>query len=195
MKLSQLHEKSIYVGKAFRGVCRGVALSLKSQTVKYLLCASTLTQTVTDFSVGVSSIQKIEESILLSRLRPSYPKSCAKISIGLPVYSFEGGYLGVVEDLEMKDFVATRLFTDRGDVIPLTSIYACSDAVILRKEQAYPLGQRIPAPLLPTVTDKSEAIVTKPILRTAIQKRALIKLTLSLPPFNVEEPFQKRRFF
>lgn len=187
MKLSHLNEKSIYAGKAFRGVCRGVALSLKSQAVKYLLCASTLTQTATDFSVGVSAVTEIGESILLSRLRPAYPKNCAKITIGLPVYSFEGGYLGVVEDLEMRDFVATRLLTDRGDIFPVTSIFACSDAVILRKEPPYPLGQRIPAPLLPIVSDKSEALVTKPILRAAIQKRALVKLTLSLPPFHLEE--------
>lgn len=195
MKLSQLNEKSIYVGKVFRGVCRGVALSLKSQSVKYLLCASTQTQTATDFSVGVSAVTEIGDSILLSRLRPCYPKNCAKISLGLPVYSFEGGYLGTVADLDLNDFVATKLYTDRGDVIPLTSIFACSDAVILRKEQAYPLGQRIPAPLLSTVTDKSEALVTKPILRTAIRNKSLIKLTLSLSPFNVEDPMTKRRFF
>lgn len=195
MKLSYLNEKSVYAGKTFRGVCRGVALSLKSQAVKYLLCASTLTQTATDFSVGVSAVTEIGESILLSRLRPAYPKNCAKITIGLPVYSFEGGYLGVVEDLEMRDFVATRLFTDRGDVFPVTSIFACSDAVILRKEPPYPLGQRIPAPLLPIVTDKSEALVTKPVLRAAIQKRALVKLTLSLPPFNMESEAPRRRLF
>ncbi len=195
MKLSQLHEKNIYVGKTFRGVCRGVALSLKSHAVKYLLCASMQTQTATDFSVSASAITDVGESILLSRLRPCYPRNCAKISIGLPVYSFEGGYLGVVEDLEMRDFVATRLYTDRGDVIPLTTVFACSDAVILRKEQAYPLGQRIPAPLLSSFTDKSEALVTKPVLRAAIEQSSLIKLTLSLPPFNVEGPLEKRRFF
>ena len=194
MKLSYLNEKSVYAGKTFRGVCRGVALSLKSQAVKYLLCASTLTQTATDFSVGVSAVTEVGESILLSRLRPAYPKNCAKITIGLPVYSFEGGHLGFVEDLEMRDFVATRLLTDRGDVFPITSVFACADAVILRKEPPYPLGQRIPAPLLPIVTDKSEALVTKPILRAAIQKRALVKLTLSLPPFNLEEQPSHRVF-
>lgn len=194
MKLSQLHGKSLFVGNTFRGVCRGVALSLKSQAVKYLLCASTQTQSVTDFSVGVSAVTEIADGIQLSRLRPCYPKSCAKISIGLPVYSFEGGYLGVVTDLDLNDFVATKLYTDRGDVLPLTSVFACSDAVILRKEQAYPLGQRIPTPLLSSFTDKSEALVTKPILRVAIRNKSLIKLTLSLPPFNMDEPLRKRRF-
>lgn len=195
MKLSQLHEKSIFVGKNFRGVCRGVALSLKSQSVKYLLCASTQTQTATDFSVGISAVTEIAEDVRLSRLRPCYPKNCAKISIGLPVYSFEGGFIGVVEDMDMRDFVATKLYTDRGNVIPITSVFACSDAVILRKEQAYPLGQRIPTPMISSFTDKSEALVTKPLLRAAIRDKSLIKLTLSLPPFNMEEPFRKRHFF
>ncbi len=186
MKLSDLTEKNICAGKAIRGVCRGVALSLKSHAVKYLLCASTATQSNTDFSIGVSSIANVGETIILHRLRPAYPKNCAKISIGLPIYSFEGGYLGTVEDLAIKDFIATHLFTDRGEVFPITSIVACSDAVILRKEQPYPLGQRIPATLLPIVTDRPEGVVTKAVLRTACAKGALIKLMLSLPPFSLE---------
>ena len=186
MKLSNLQEKNVYTGKALRGVCRGVAVSLNSQAVKYLLCASAATQTSTDFAVSVSNVADIGTDVLLSRLRPSYPKNCAKISIGLPIYSFEGGHLGFLTDLEMRDFVATRIFTDRGDVFPITSVFACSDAVILRKEQPYPIGQRIPTPLLPILTDKTEGIVSKPVLRTAIAKGALVKLTLALPPFKFE---------
>ena len=34
------------------------------------------------------------------------------------------------------------------------------------------------------VTEKNDAVVTKPILKTAIKNKALIKLTLSLPPFR-----------
>ncbi len=186
MKLSNLYEKNVYAGKTLRGVCRGVAISLNSQAVKYLLCASSPTQTSTDFAVSAASVTEIGQDILLSRLRPSYPKNCAKISIGLPVYSFEGGHLGSVTDLEIRDFIATQLYTDRGDVFPITSVFACSDAVILRKEQPYPIGQRIPASMLPIVTDKTEGVVTKPLLRAAIAKGALIKLTLSLPPFALE---------
>ena len=185
MKLSDITEKNLYVSKNHRGVCKGVAISLKSHAIKYLLCSSTATQSVPDFSVSTSAIAELRESITLSRLRPAYPKNCAKISIGLPIYSFEGGFLGTVEDLHIKDFVATRLFTSRGETYPVTSIVACSDAVILRKEQPYPLGQRIPAPILPILTDKTESVVTKPILRTACAKGALIKLTLSLPPFSI----------
>ena len=188
MKLSDLCDKSIYTNKAFQGVCRGVALSLKSHAVRYLLCASTPTQSNTDFSVGVQSVAEIADRIFLSRLRPASPKGCAKIAVGLPVYSFEGGFLGRVADLDLFDFTATTLYTDRGESFPVTSIFACSDAVILRKEQPFPLGQRIPAPLLSLVTDKNDGVVTKPILRNAIAKNALVKLTLSLPPFNVELP-------
>ena len=185
MKLSDLSEKNIYTNKTFQGVCRGVGLSLKSHAVRYLLCASSPTQANTDFSVGINSITEIRDRIVLSRLRPASPKGCAKIAIGLPVYSFEGGFLGKVTDLDLTDFTATTLYTDRGESFPITSIFACSDAVILRKEQPYPLGQRIPAPFLPIVTEKNDGVVTKQILRTAIEKGALIRLTLALPPFQL----------
>jgi sporulation protein YlmC with PRC-barrel domain len=195
MKLSDLCEKSIYTNKAFQGICRGVGLSLKSHAVRYLLCASTPTQMGTDFSVGVNAVTEVNERILLSRLRPASPKGCAKIAIGLPVYSFEGGFLGMVTDLDLFDFTATTLYTDRGDSFPITSIFACSDAVILRKEQPYPLGQRIPAPLLSLVTDKSDGVVTKPILRTAIEKGSLVKLTLALPPFSFDPTIRSHSVF
>lgn len=185
MKLSQLTEKNIYVNKTFKGVCRGVAISLKSHAVRYLLCASSPTQSVTDFSVGIAAVEEIGTAITLTRLRPACPKGCAKISIGLPVYSFEGGYLGSVTDLDIRDFVATRLYTDRGESFPILSVFACSDAVILRKEQPFPLGQRIPAPFLCLFTTKSDGVITKPILRTAAAKGSLVKLTLSLPPFSL----------
>ena len=186
MKLSDLSEKNVYTNKAFQGVCRGVGLSLKSHAVRYLLCASISTQSVTDFAVSVNTVAEVSDRILLSRLRPCSPKGCARISIGLPVYSFEGGYLGRVAELDLFDITATTLRTDRGDLFPISSVYACSDAVILRKEQPFPLGQRIPAPLLSLVTDKKDAIVTKQILRNAIEKRALVQLTLSLPPFELD---------
>ena len=194
MKLSQLSEKNIYVNKTFKGVCRGVAISLKSHAVRYLLCASAPTQSISDYAVGINAIADIDDTIVLSRLRPACPKGCAKIAIGLPIYSFEGGYLGKVSDLDIRDFVATKLYTDRGECYPILSVFACSDAVILRKEQPFPLGQRIPAPLLSTVTAKNDGVITKPILRTAVSKGALIRLTLSLPPFQVETEHLLRRF-
>ena len=106
------------------------------------------------------------------------------MSVGLPIYSFDGGYLGEVVDLDIEDFIASRLFSNRGESFPITSVFACSDAVILRKEQPFPLGQRIPAPLISHVTDKNDAVVTRPVLKTAIRKSNLIRLTLALPPFS-----------
>jgi hypothetical protein len=185
MKLSDIAEKTLYAGQNPRGVCKGIAISLKTHAVKYLLCATLATQSTPDFAVAVSAIASVREGILLNRLRPVYPKNCAKLSIGLPIYSFEGGFLGILKDVSIKDFIATRLETDRGESYPITAIVSCSDAVILRKEQPYPLGQRIPAPLLPLLTDKSEAVVTKSVLRSACAKGALVKLTLSLPPFSI----------
>ena len=185
MLLSDLSEKNVFVNRNFRGICKGVAFSLKSHAVRYLLCASSATQTVSDFAVVVSSITEINREIHLTRLRPAHPGNCAKVSLGAPVYSFEGGYLGKLSDMELRDFIVTTLFTDRGEQFPVTAVFACSDAVILRKEQPFPLGQRIPAPLLSLVTEKKDGVITKAVLRTAIEKGALIALTLALPPFDL----------
>ncbi len=185
MFLKDIVNKQILVGGSVQGICRGVGISLKTCAVKYLLCASTPSQSAPDFAVSISSVESVTDEIRLTRLRAVYPKSCAKIFLGSPVYSFEGGYLGKVDDLQMQSFIATYLYTDRKERFPVTFLYACLDAVILKKEQPYPLGQRIPAPLLSLVDGKKETLVTKPVLRTAIQRRALVNLTLSLPPFDI----------
>ncbi len=183
MFLNDLVNKEIFSKNVFKGVCRGVGISLKTQAVKYLLCASS-DGTTTDFSISTASVENIGERIMLNALRPIFPKRCIRIFPDMPTYSYDGSYLGKVYNLEMRDFVATRLFTDENGVYPITAIVACQDALILKAEQAYPLGQRIPTPALPLVTEKKDALVTKPILRAAIRKGALVKLTLSLPPFD-----------
>lgn len=185
MKLSEITGKHVYAGNRFKGVCLGVGISLKNGAIKYLLCRSTNERSVlpphADFAVNASAVTEIGAQIRLSRLRPVHPKSCARLFGGLPVFSFEGAFLGKLQDLEMHDFVATRLYTDQGKSFSALRIAACSDAVLLRKEQPYPLGQRIPAPHLFHI---DEAVVTKSVLRTASEEGKLIKLTLSLPPFR-----------
>lgn len=190
MLLTSLVEKKVCVGSKTHGFCLGVGLSLKSHAVKYLLCSASprpvSKNSPADFSVTVSSVTSVDDVIELSRVRSAVPKNCAKFYLGLPVYSDTGAHLGNLLDLEIGNFTATTLYTDRNEVFPITAVAACSDAVILRKEQPYPLGQRVPAPFLPLLTDRSEAVLTKPLLRQALRKGALIKLTLSLPPFDVE---------
>ncbi len=191
MFLKDLTGKEILSGKTCKGYCRGVGVSLKTHTVKYLLCASTQNGEA-DFALSTTAIAEIGEQIRMSTLRPLLPRNCVRIFIGRPIYAFDGIYLGQVEDLVMEGFVATQLLSSKKILYPVNAITACFDAVILKKEQPYPLGQRIPAPLLPLVTDKNSSVVTKPILRTAIQKSSLIKLTLSLPPFTLNGDFVLR---
>ncbi len=196
MQLSQLTEKKVRVGKAVRGTCVGVGISLKSRAVKYLLCSSRQSSSNShsgpvgenpDFAVGINSVEKIsEDEISLSHLRAVFPKNCAKISIGKPIYSDEGIYLGKVVDMEMKDFTALRLFTDKGTAYSSLFLAACSDVIILRKEQPFPLGQRVPAPLVFSFLKKNERVVTRSVLRAAVQSGNLLKLTLALPPFQFE---------
>ncbi len=186
MLLSSLVNKEILSGKTVKGVCLGVGISLKNYTVKYLLCASAQNASSPDFAVSVSAVERIDDCVRLTKLRPLHPQNCARIFLGRPIYAFDGVFLGTVADLLVKDFTATDLFSDQNIRYPVSGITACHDAVILKKEQPYPLGQRIPAPLLHLANDKN-SLVTKPVLRAAIGKGTLIKLTLSLPPFSTQE--------
>ncbi len=185
MFLNALVNKEIIVGKTVKGYCRGVGLSLKNNMVKYLLCSLRPTADV-DFVVSASSVQSVGESIALSALRPVFPKGYAKVVLGRPAYLVDGVYLGKITDLAMEDFVATYLYTDQGGEYPVTSIMASQDAILLKREQPFPLGQRIPAPLLSTFTERRDGLITKPILRTAIGQGRLLRLTVALPPFGVE---------
>lgn len=183
MFLSDLHNRPVVVHDKQRGICQGIGISLKNQAVKYLLCASnTAILNATDFSVYASAAEEVYPQIRLSRLRPVFPKSCAKLFLGLPIYAFDGGFLGTLKDVEMQNFTATRLFTEQ-TWYPISAIVACSDALILRKEQPFPIGQRIPAPSLFHFSGGS-TIVTKALLKEAAKSGKLIALTLSLAPFH-----------
>lgn len=183
MFLSDLRNRPVVVNDKQRGVCQGIGISLKNQAVKYLLCASNTTLVnATDFSINVSAVDELYPQIRLSRLRPVFPKSCAKLFLDLPIYSFDGGFLGELKDVELQNFTATRLFTEH-TWYPISAILACSDALILRKEQPFPIGQRIPAPFLFHFSNESN-IVTKALLKEAAKSGKLIAFTLSLAPFH-----------
>ena len=180
MLFSHLVGKTIFVGNTPRGVCLGVGVSLKSKAVKYLLCASNPTSSIPDFAVNASTVVDTDEAgIYLSRLRAIFPQACAKLFPSMPVYLQNGVYLGALREAELPAFTAVCIFTDKGEICPISNISACADAVIVRKKSTYPLGQRIPAPY-----NEENSLVTRPVLRRAIERGELIKLTLSLPPFT-----------
>ncbi len=184
MFLKDLDDKVLVVGNRAKGYCRGVAISLKSHAVKYLLCASGAGEA--DFTISTNAVKEVGEQISLSALRTVCPRGCAKIIVGRPVYSFDGVYLGKITDLAMKDFIATHLYTDQGAVYPVSAITASQDALLLKREQPFPLGQRIPAPLVYRFSEKKEGIITKSVLKNALAKGELIRLTLALSPFQIE---------
>ena len=191
MLLTDLIEKNVYVGKTLRGVCLGVGISLKSFSVRYLLCCNAATYTPlhprVDFAVNVSAIENVSDgAIVLSRLRCVFPKNCVKVFLDRPVFSDGGVFLGSLADVSMDDYSILRLFTDRNTSYPISSVAAFSDAVLLKKPLPYPLGQRIHAPAVSTFLDKREPVVTKAVLQNAIKNKALIRFTLSLSPFYRE---------
>ena len=163
----------VYVNQTPRGKINQLGVSLKTGAIKYLFCA---TDTREEFAVNANAIRSIEEfCIRLSSLRPVIPKNIVKISIGLPVYAFTGVYLGKISEITRENMRVTALITDKNAVLPFSAVLACADAIILRKNLPYPLGQRIPAPTM--------QVITRPILQNAIAEKNLIKLTLSLAPF------------
>ena len=184
MLLSEIVGKNVYSGKALRGVCRGVCLSLKSRAVKYLLCSSEPAQNdYTEFSVGIGCIGSVEDTVVLKRLRTAIPKNCVRFFTGRPVYSEEGQYLGITSDLVMENFTATKLVTDTGEVYSAAAIAALGDAVILKKEPYFPLGMLVNSDIPASPEPIREGtLVNRGTLRTAIASGRLIRLTVNLLP-------------
>lgn len=188
MFLSTLYQKPVFTGNTQRGICLGVGISLKTFAVKYFLCSTEVSPNAhnayADFTASVSTLQAIEnDAVRLSRMRPAFPKNCAKLFLDLPVYCENGNFYGLLRDVEMQDLCVSRLITDKGFSFPAHMLCAVSDALILKKPQPYPIGQRIPAPASYEIFNKNELVVTRSTLRGAIEKQSLIRLTLSLPPF------------
>jgi hypothetical protein len=179
MFLSAFCNKLLYLDGECRGVCVGVAVSKKNYSIKYLLCAHERA-TRPDFALPFSALRSIGiHGLTLSRVRPAIPKNVFKLFPSRPVYSAEGAYLGALQDVEFENEVATKLLTTENLHFSFACVNGVCDAVILRKSPVYPLGQRIHTSLF----SENSSLVTKSVLRRAIEKRALIKLTLSLSPF------------
>ena len=155
MLLSEIVGKNVYAGKALRGVCRGVCLSLKSRAVN-TCCAAARRQRATttpNFSVGVGCVGAIDDAVVLRRMRTAIPKNCARFFAGRPVYSEDGAYLGIASDLAMENFVATRLITDTGKNLPCRRHFprsetrCCSNAPLsFRSAGSFPKASPFPTP-------------------------------------------------
>jgi sporulation protein YlmC with PRC-barrel domain len=192
MLLTSLIGKRIFSNATQRGVCTGIGISLKTHAVKYLLCSNETeyTRPRCDFALPFSCIESIDEfAIHVSKTRAVFPKTCAQLFLQKPIFSYDGSFIGKLFDgcltLEKSgEFTAVSLQTDDNQTVLVSSIYSVLDAVILRKNRVYPLGQRIPAPVLSLLGQQNQPNVTKTVLQRAIEKNNLITLTLSLPPFN-----------
>lgn len=168
-------QNTLYLNQVPRGTCHQLGVSLKTGAIKYLFCETNARE---QFAVNASAILAIEDfRVQLSSIRPVIPKNAVKLSIGLPVYAFTGVYLGEIKKIQRENMRVTALITDKNATIPFSAVLSCADAVILRKNLPYPLGQRIPAPAL--------QLITRPVLKKAIAEKNLIKLTLSLAPFTL----------
>lgn len=192
MLLSSIVGKRIFTGATPRGICTGVGISLKNCTVKYILCCNNAEpwKERVDFALPFSCVNSVDEvCIHANKTRAVFPKTCAQVFLQKPVFTFDGMFLGNVSDVSFNltndgNFTTDFICTDKNETFSAGAIYAFLDAVILKKDRPYPLGQRIPAPMISRFCGNNQTLVSKTVLQRAIQQNALIKFTLSLPPFN-----------
>lgn len=182
MLLSELTGKTVYSSDKAKGTCRGVALSLKSKAIRYLVCANdAVGGNAAQFFIPVGNVEAITESrIVLKRMRTAAPpKNCVCFYSGIPVYFESGAYLGKTTDLEIKNFIATNLSADTGKRYKATCITGVRDAVVLKKAPAFPLGEPIPHAFSAIYKGQT---VTKSLLKHASKRRELIALTRAVLP-------------
>ena len=179
MLLTQLIHKNVYYLNQAKCVCIGIGVSTKNFAIKYLLCRSITNKS--NFCINFSAIEYIGEDIFLSHLRPVIAKSCIFITLKMAVYTFSGKFLGELLDASIQDFTIKDLILNDRFIIPIENVSAINDVVILKKKQNFPLGERIPAPFS---SQRSEKLITKAVLKSAMQESRLIRLTLSLPLFK-----------
>ena len=185
MFLKNLIGLPVFVGAKQRGILQGVFLSNKSKSVKYLLCLIQQNGRQNPLTVSVSALERLDDAVVLKQARSTLPKNASLFQLDKPVYTENGEYLGLTRDLELEKLTAIALHTEQS-VLPTTSILALGDAVLVKKHEPFPLGQRIPASALVSFSiSDSSPLVTKAILKNAIREKRLIAFTLSLPPFNV----------
>lgn len=183
MFLTSIIHKRIIVNNTPRGICVGVGISKKDGTIKQLICVE-LDNRATHFHVPFSLVTFIkEDAVHLQKLRAVTPAKCAVLTLNKPVYTNRGDSLGLLQNAEWINGQLAVLSIN-GKSIPYSSICAVSDAILVRQNPTFPLGQRIPVSHLNEFQlDKN--IVTKSVLKRSLARRSLIRLTLSLSPFNV----------
>ncbi len=183
MLLTALIGKRLAVEQTPRGFCVGIGINKKSGRIKYLLCANE-ENGQTHFAVPYSLLIAVHADVLqLSKIRAVLPTQCVSIYLSLPVYTAQGASLGALQDGEIVHGALEWLYVD-GERLPYTRVTAVGDAILLQSPLRFPLGQSIPAPYV-EVYKLSTSTITKNVLKNAIQSQSLIRLTLSLAPFNV----------
>jgi len=187
MFISQWIGKNLYSGNKLCGACKGVGFSLKSQTIKFLVCSADAHDRHDSdgrFCVSVSQIEKITDAVYLKRLRTVAPNNSALFLPDKPIYSETGAYHGLAIDLQIENFSAVAIISDRQKTYPVHQILASGDAFIIKKTSVFPLGRTLRREI--TVNNQSVAAnapVTKTLLQSAAKSGNLIRLTTALSPF------------
>ena len=176
MKLSDYIGKKIYAGNAYRGVCVGGRFSLKTYELKYLVVARNGGGRV-EFTVALKNARLQDGAVYFSSARAVDPKNTVRFYPNRPVFDERGGYLGETFDLELDGVTVVRLILKNGEAIPASRVSAFLDAVLVKPAPVFPLGEF----LSENVANEAQGtLVTRGVLRRAIERDSLITLTRSL---------------
>lgn len=176
MKLSDYIGKKIYAGKVCRGVCVGGRFSLKTYELKYLVVEGKGGGRG-EFTVALKNATLGQEEVRFPTARAVDPKNSVRFYPNRPVFDERGGYIGETDDLEAEGFVVTRLLLKNGDRLPASRITAFSDAVLVKPSPVFPLGEFLPNDV---GGEKRGTLVTRGVLRRAIERNSLVALTGTL---------------
>lgn len=175
----QILGKNIYVNDEVKGLVTGVYLSKKYPFIKQLSCRLL---TGEEFCISALGVVLDNKGVRFDKLRASIPGDYIKLTKGAPIYDEKGVFLDALQNVEIKDGLLLSFVGQKEKRYPYSAAKAVCDAVILGKKPLFPLGEPLPAPLK---QKNSSPFVKKSTLISALKKGELIKLTLSLSPFDL----------
>ena len=174
----QILGKNVYENGQIKGIVQSVCLAKKYPYVKQLNCKLLSGQ---DVCISALKMQTDSKGVHFERLRASIPGDYTTLSKNTPIYDEKGTFLTTLSNVEIVNGLLISFVGQNSIRYPYASVKAISDAIILGKKSAFPLGEPLPAC---HKTKNGSPFVCKSALQKALKKGELIKFTLSLEPFD-----------
>ena len=171
--------QNVFVNNEIKATVLGVYLAKKYPAVKQLHCKLLSGE---EFCLSLNGATVDDTGVHVQKLRACLPCDYVKLTRGVPIYDEKGVLQGVLSNVEVKNGVPVSFIGQNGIRYPYSMLKSAADALILKKKPTFPLGE----PIHSYTKDKNAyPFVSKKTLTNAIKKGELVKLTLSLSPFEL----------